>query len=183
MTQAGLDAVRGPAADRARFRAASTIGQLGQVGDADLSARRSRRAVARIERRARALHGEQAATEALGNGRVRGDLEPFQERGARPTGRSLYDSTGFRPSSRRRRSPTGFLHIGGVRTVLFNWPFARHQGGEFRLRIENTDTSREVEECDRADPGGSLRWLGLDWDGGGHTSSSTASDALHGSSG
>ena len=44
-------------------------------------------------------------------------------------------------------SPTGFLHIGGVRTFLFNWLFARHHGGEFRLRIENTDTSREVAEA------------------------------------
>ncbi len=42
-------------------------------------------------------------------------------------------------------SPTGFLHIGSVHTALFNWLFARHEGGEFLLRIENTDTSREVE--------------------------------------
>jgi glutamyl-tRNA synthetase len=61
-------------------------------------------------------------------------------------------------------SPTGFLHIGGVRTFLFNWLFARHEGGEFRLRIENTDTSREVAEAvDQIEA--SLRWLGLDWDG------------------
>jgi glutamyl-tRNA synthetase len=61
-------------------------------------------------------------------------------------------------------SPTGFLHIGGVRTFLFNWLFARHHGGEFRLRIENTDTSREVAEAvDQIQD--SLRWLGLDWDG------------------
>src|SRR5580765_4189731 len=60
-------------------------------------------------------------------------------------------------------SPTGFLHIGGVRTFLFNWLFARHHGGEFRLRIENTDTSREVAEAvDQIQD--SLRWLGLDWD-------------------
>ena len=43
-------------------------------------------------------------------------------------------------------SPTGFLHIGGVRTFLFNWLFARQQGGECLLRIENTDTNREVAE-------------------------------------
>jgi glutamyl/glutaminyl-tRNA synthetase len=43
-------------------------------------------------------------------------------------------------------SPTGFLHIGGVRTFLFNWLFARQHGGEILLRIENTDTSREVAE-------------------------------------
>jgi glutamyl-tRNA synthetase len=61
-------------------------------------------------------------------------------------------------------SPTGFLHIGSVRTFLFNWLFARGRGGECLLRIENTDTSREVadatEQIQR-----SLRWLGIDWDG------------------
>jgi glutamyl-tRNA synthetase len=61
-------------------------------------------------------------------------------------------------------SPTGFLHIGNVRTALFNWLFARNKGGEFRLRIENTDTSREVEEATQQIQD-SLRWLGLDWDG------------------
>ena len=61
-------------------------------------------------------------------------------------------------------SPTGFLHIGGVRTALFNWLFARHHGGEFLVRIENTDRSREVEESVEQIRG-SLSWLGLDWDG------------------
>jgi glutamyl-tRNA synthetase len=61
-------------------------------------------------------------------------------------------------------SPTGFLHIGNVRTALFNWLFARHHGGEFRLRIENTDTNREVDEATEQIQE-SLRWLGLDWDG------------------
>ena len=61
-------------------------------------------------------------------------------------------------------SPTGFLHIGNVRTALFNWLFARHESGEFRLRIENTDTSREVAEATEQIQE-SLRWLGLDWDG------------------
>jgi glutamyl-tRNA synthetase len=61
-------------------------------------------------------------------------------------------------------SPTGFIHIGNVRTALFNWLFARHHGGEFRLRIENTDTSREVAEAAEHIQE-SLRWLGLDWDG------------------
>jgi glutamyl-tRNA synthetase len=61
-------------------------------------------------------------------------------------------------------SPTGFLHIGGVRTFLFNWLFARQQGGECLLRIENTDTSREVAEAvDQIQE--SLRWVGFDWDG------------------
>src|SRR5215212_3420979 len=61
-------------------------------------------------------------------------------------------------------SPTGFLHIGGVRTFLFNWLYARRQGGECLLRIENTDTSREVEESVEQIQE-SLRWLGIDWDG------------------
>jgi glutamyl-tRNA synthetase len=61
-------------------------------------------------------------------------------------------------------SPTGFLHVGGVRTFLFNWLYARGRGGECLLRIENTDTSREVEES-VAQIQESLRWLGIDWDG------------------
>ena len=60
-------------------------------------------------------------------------------------------------------SPTGFLHIGGVRTALFNWLFARRAGGDFLLRIENTDRSREVEESVEQIQR-SLAWLGLDWD-------------------
>ena len=61
-------------------------------------------------------------------------------------------------------SPTGSLHIGGVRTFLFNWLFARGRGGECLLRIENTDTSREVaESIDQIQR--SLTWLGIDWDG------------------
>jgi glutamyl-tRNA synthetase len=61
-------------------------------------------------------------------------------------------------------SPTGLLHIGTARTALFNWLYARHEDGEFRLRIENTDTSREVAAAvDQIQD--SLRWLGLDWDG------------------
>ena len=61
-------------------------------------------------------------------------------------------------------SPTGLLHIGGVRTFLFNWLFARGRGGECLLRIENTDTSREVEEA-VTQIEESLRWLGIVWDG------------------
>jgi len=61
-------------------------------------------------------------------------------------------------------SPTGFLHIGGVHTALFNWLFARHEGGDFHLRIENTDTSREVAEATQQIQD-SLSWIGLDWDG------------------
>ena len=61
-------------------------------------------------------------------------------------------------------SPTGYLHVGGARTALFNWLFARHEGGEFHLRIENTDTSREVAEA-VGQIQETLRWLGLDLDG------------------
>ena len=61
-------------------------------------------------------------------------------------------------------SPTGYLHVGTARTFLFNWLFARQQAGECRLRIENTDVSREVaESVDQIQR--SLRWLGIDWDG------------------
>jgi glutamyl-tRNA synthetase len=60
-------------------------------------------------------------------------------------------------------SPTGFLHIGGARTALFNWLFARHHGGKFLLRIEDTDRKRYSPEAVEAIYGG-LKWLGLDWD-------------------
>ena len=61
-------------------------------------------------------------------------------------------------------SPTGFLHIGGARTALFNWLFARHHGGIFRLRIEDTDRARSTTEAiDKILD--ALRWLGLAWDG------------------
>src|SRR4051795_8865518 len=61
-------------------------------------------------------------------------------------------------------SPTGFLHIGGARTALFNWLYARHCGGTFRLRIEDTDRQRSTPEAVAAIIDG-LSWLGLDWDG------------------
>ena len=61
-------------------------------------------------------------------------------------------------------SPTGFLHIGGARTALFNWLYARHHGGVFRLRIEDTDRQRSTPEAVAAIIDG-LSWLGLDWDG------------------
>lgn len=60
-------------------------------------------------------------------------------------------------------SPTGFLHIGGARTALFNWLFARHHGGKALLRIEDTDRARSTEEAVAAIIDG-LDWLGLDWD-------------------
>ena len=62
-------------------------------------------------------------------------------------------------------SPTGDLHIGGARTALFNWIFARHTGGTFVLRVEDTDQSRNTAEAAQAIYDG-LRWLGLDWDEG-----------------
>lgn len=62
-------------------------------------------------------------------------------------------------------SPTGYLHIGGVRTALFNWLFARHHKGVFILRIEDTDQSRSTEESIKAIIDG-MHWLGLDWDEG-----------------
>ncbi len=62
-------------------------------------------------------------------------------------------------------SPTGLLHVGGVRTALFSWLYARHHGGRFVLRIEDTDETREhpeaIEQIQR-----SLRWVGLEWDEG-----------------
>jgi len=68
------------------------------------------------------------------------------------------------PVCRFAPSPTGFLHIGGARTALFNWLFARHHGGKFRLRIEDTDRQRSTPEAVEAILNG-LRWLELDWDG------------------
>jgi len=62
-------------------------------------------------------------------------------------------------------SPTGFLHIGGARTALFNWLFTRHHGGKFILRIEDTDVARSTEEAVKAILD-SMRWLSLDWDEG-----------------
>jgi len=62
-------------------------------------------------------------------------------------------------------SPTGYLHVGGARTALFNWLYARKFGGEFLLRIEDTDKARSTEESTRAIFEG-LQWLGLNWDDG-----------------
>ena len=62
-------------------------------------------------------------------------------------------------------SPTGYLHIGGVRTALFNWLFARQHGGQFILRIDDTDVARNIDEALEPILAG-LRWLGIDWDEG-----------------
>ncbi|MEK7542763.1 MAG: glutamate--tRNA ligase [Patescibacteria group bacterium] len=62
-------------------------------------------------------------------------------------------------------SPTGFFSLGNARTALFNWLFARHEGGEFLLRIEDTDKERSTKEFEE-DVLAGLRWIGLNWDGG-----------------
>jgi glutamyl-tRNA synthetase len=70
-----------------------------------------------------------------------------------------------KPRVRFAPSPTGYLHIGGARTALFNWLWARRQGGTFILRIEDTDQGRSTKEAEAA-IFDALRWLGLDWDEG-----------------
>src|SRR5262249_41183485 len=74
------------------------------------------------------------------------------------------------PSIRTRfaPSPTGFLHIGGVRTALFNWLFTRRHGGQFILRIDDTDMARNRPEALQPILDG-FRWLGIDWDEGPET--------------
>ncbi|MCC7518307.1 MAG: glutamate--tRNA ligase [Verrucomicrobiae bacterium] len=69
------------------------------------------------------------------------------------------------PRVRFAPSPTGWLHVGGARTALFNWLYARRHGGTFVLRIEDTDEARNTEEAMRAILSG-LKWLGIDWDEG-----------------
>jgi glutamyl-tRNA synthetase len=74
-------------------------------------------------------------------------------------------STSPGPRVRFAPSPTGYLHVGGARTALFNWLFARHNGGVFVLRIEDTDVERSSQDMVEGILDG-LRWLGLDWDEG-----------------
>jgi glutamyl-tRNA synthetase len=74
-------------------------------------------------------------------------------------------STNSKPRVRFAPSPTGYLHVGGARTALFNWLFARHEGGTFILRVEDTDTERNRPELVEGILA-SLRWLGLQWDEG-----------------
>src|ERR1043166_4270649 len=80
----------------------------------------------------------------------------------------------MKPRVRFAPSPTGFLHIGGARTALFNWLYARHTGGTFVLRIEDTDVARNTQEAVNVILDG-LRWLGLDWDEGPLTADATGS--------
>lgn len=79
----------------------------------------------------------------------------------------------MKPRVRFAPSPTGYLHIGGARTALFNWLYARHTGGSFVLRIEDTDAARNTQEAVDVILNG-LRWLGLDWDEGPITGEVTA---------
>jgi len=78
----------------------------------------------------------------------------------------------MKPRVRFAPSPTGYLHIGGARTALFNWLYARHTGGKFILRIEDTDAARNSQEAVEVILNG-LRWLGLDWDEGPMTADAT----------
>jgi glutamyl-tRNA synthetase len=70
----------------------------------------------------------------------------------------------MKPVVRFAPSPTGYLHVGGARTALFNWLYARHNGGTFHLRIEDTDRARSTPDAIAKILDG-LKWLGLDWDG------------------
>lgn len=74
-------------------------------------------------------------------------------------------TTGMSVRTRFAPSPTGYLHVGGARTALFNWLFARSQGGSFILRVEDTDEARNTDEAREAIFEG-MEWLGLDWDEG-----------------
>jgi glutamyl-tRNA synthetase len=86
-------------------------------------------------------------------------LSAISDRGTAPSTTSIPGVvTRFAPS------PTGFLHLGGARTALFNWLFAHHHGGRFLLRIEDTDRVRSTQPAIDAIIAG-MRWLGLDWDG------------------
>jgi glutamyl-tRNA synthetase len=78
----------------------------------------------------------------------------------------------MKPRVRFAPSPTGFLHIGGARTALFNWLYARHTGGTFILRIEDTDVARNTQQAVDVILNG-LHWLGIDWDEGPLTSDAT----------
>src|SRR6201996_7333894 len=71
----------------------------------------------------------------------------------------------LKPRVRFAPSPTGYLHVGGARTALFNWLFARRLGGTFILRIEDTDFERSSEDMVQGILDG-MRWLGLEWDEG-----------------
>src|SRR5277367_2262010 len=77
----------------------------------------------------------------------------------------MMSDTASTPRVRFAPSPTGYLHVGGARTALFNWLFARHFGGTLILRIEDTDFERSSEEMVEGILEG-MRWIGLNWDEG-----------------
>ena len=84
-----------------------------------------------------------------------------------------------KPRLRFAPSPTGYLHIGGARTALFNWLWARKTGGSFVLRIEDTDQERSTD-ASRAAIFESMKWLGLDWDEGPSEIAGGADKGAHG---
>jgi len=88
---------------------------------------------------------------------------PFPDPASLQPHSTLYPLPLSTPRLRFAPSPTGYLHVGGARTALFNWLYARKYGGQFLLRIEDTDKARSTDESERAIFEG-LRWLGLDWD-------------------
>jgi glutamyl-tRNA synthetase len=94
-----------------------------------------------------------------GDARPSGRLDPLTAAARQPIVAVMMLRTRFAPS------PTGFLHIGGVRTALFNWLLARHHGGQFILRIDDTDQQRHVEDAVKRILDG-FRWIGIDWDEG-----------------
>ena len=77
----------------------------------------------------------------------------------------MTDQTSARVRVRFAPSPTGRLHVGGARTAIYNWAFARAMGGDFILRIEDTDPERSTEENVQIILN-AMKWLGLDWDEG-----------------
>src|SRR5687767_9981304 len=85
--------------------------------------------------------------------------------GARSASRSKAARTSLKVRTRFAPSPTGYLHIGGARTALFSWAYARRHGGAFVLRVEDTDLERSTQESVDAILHG-LAWLGIDWDEG-----------------
>src|SRR3982750_686750 len=98
----------------------------------------------------------------------RKESAPQRKRQNMPSESSSPVVTRFAPS------PTGYLHIGGARTALFNWLYARHTGGTFILRIEDTDEVRSTADSVNGILV-SMKWLGLDWDEGPVFDAATAS--------
>src|SRR5205085_9248992 len=111
--------------------------------------------------RRRRPHGNAGGRRTTRAGRHRGGRGGGHRRARESGGRVTPETvrTRFAPA------PSGSLHVGNARTALFSWLFARHHGGTFVLRVEDTDASRVTEEAVDILKG-SLRWLGLDWDEG-----------------